>query len=440
MTASIIELNDQEVRLARDNEIVVRSRGAAIVTNSGVEVGSTANQQVHLNPRDSYQKFWYQLNQAALRSPSKSARHHADLAYLHLLQVLTEGGKPEKVVLAIPGGFSKEQLGLLLGIIHACGVEVIAMVDAAVAEAASCAGSGEYCHVEMQKYRTVITHLTVDEQVVRHRLDVLDDIGTEKISRLLVEFIADQFLVQSRFDPLHQANTEQILFNEIPNWIDLLRKRKETDIHIEFRQRRFDARLKRSAVVELLDPVYDEIREQLTRREHCLIGSRLARLPGFNIQDSRMFLLPETAVFEGCRDLLRGTGDASKELRLQTNLPASTEPTIGNVYFATPNRETSDSARIVTHILCKGTAYPVTSASSYFSDVGQVSAVEADNSVFQIWQKGSGLLLRRCHSIRVSKNDTPVDVETTVEVGDRITSDRSKFVFEPIHVVGINAR
>ena len=43
MTASIIELNDQEVRLARDNEIVVRSRGAAIV-----QIFSSRNQSEEL--------------------------------------------------------------------------------------------------------------------------------------------------------------------------------------------------------------------------------------------------------------------------------------------------------------------------------------------------------------------------------------------------------
>jgi hypothetical protein len=439
VTVSIIELNDHEVRVATDDSIVVRSPAAATVTHSTIDVGLAAYHQAHLQPRETYQKFWYELNQTTLRNSSRSARHHADLAYLHLQQILNEAGKPEEVIIAIPGGFSHDQIALLLGIAQACDVNVIGIADAAVAEAASCVAPGKYQHIEMQQYRTVVTNLSVDDVVTRDRLDVLEGIGTANVAKLVAEFIADQFLLQSRFDPLHQANTEQLLFNEIPNWLQLLRDRSEVDLHIDFRRTRFNARIKQSAVIDLLEPMYVEIRERLLDVDCCLIGSRLAKLPGLRTLEREVFFVPESAVFTGCKNIQSPTMEDTSGHHLLTRLPATETPSIGLSNITSMDRESNEPIRRATHILCRSMAFLISPASRYFSQSGKSSTVADEDSMIQIWRDSTTARFRRCNAARIQKNGIPADVETEMALGDRITIDESTLVFEPIHVVSADA-
>ena len=136
MAATIIELNDHELRVAKEGKIIVRSPGCAIVQGTEIKIGDEAYQQAYIQPRNYHNRFWYQLDQSALRRSSKAVRHHADLAFKHLEHVRKAAGSPALVVFAIPGGFSKEQLALLLGIAEACKIKTVAVVDAAIAAAA----------------------------------------------------------------------------------------------------------------------------------------------------------------------------------------------------------------------------------------------------------------------------------------------------------------
>src|SRR3990172_12282752 len=147
MSPYIIELNDSEVRVAAAGRIIVRSPGCAVVRGERVCFGHEALKLAHLHPRETYNRFWAHLSQDALHTPTRRFRHHADLAYAHLLALYEEAGKPDEVIFAVPGSFSNEQLSLLLGIAQACPFKAVGLVDSAVASAAAVAGRGRYAHV-----------------------------------------------------------------------------------------------------------------------------------------------------------------------------------------------------------------------------------------------------------------------------------------------------
>ena len=84
MGVAVIELNDQELRVAQDGNIVVRSPAGAIVQGAEIKIGDAACREAYLHPRDHHNRFWYQLDQSGLPRSSREARHHADLAFKHL--------------------------------------------------------------------------------------------------------------------------------------------------------------------------------------------------------------------------------------------------------------------------------------------------------------------------------------------------------------------
>ena len=97
------------------------SPGLAIVDGNTLEVGHDAARSARLKPRRLHSRFWQSLGTAPLARPFPHHLRAADLAHAHLqsLWALT-GGTAEEVLVAAPGLWSEEQLGLLLGIAGAC--------------------------------------------------------------------------------------------------------------------------------------------------------------------------------------------------------------------------------------------------------------------------------------------------------------------------------
>lgn len=434
MAAAVLELNDYELRLERDAKIVVRSPGCAIVKGTDIEVGEAACQQAHLHPRDYHNRFWYQLNQSALRKSSRAARHHADLAFRHLEHIHKAAGAPEAMVFAIPGGVGKEQLALLLGIADACKIKTIALVDAAVASAADCVAPGSYRHIEIQLHRAVITDVVVDDDVSRGDVEIIEGTGFDKLSARFVAFVADQFLAQSRFDPLHQASTEQVLFNELQSWLKLLHARREIKVHIEYRRTRFEARIARDELIAIAQPTYNEIRDRIATHDVCLIGSRLAALPGFVDTPARQLILPESAVFGGCAELAERSAP-SGGLTLVTRLKASEAPTVAAAGVSPPADQIVAPTTAMTHILCDARAYEIPAAPLYLTAGGVVESSLTGRAVASLHRNAKAVGVASENGARLRLNGLPVGANAEVSAGDEITVEGAAVVYFAISVV-----
>ncbi|MEJ2759969.1 MAG: hypothetical protein P8126_00120, partial [Gammaproteobacteria bacterium] len=216
MAVSVIELNDSEIRVSRDTEIILRTPGYAVLRSDDLVLGEQAERVAHLNPRQTNNRYWSNLNQNALSILSPQARHNADLAYRHLLAIHEQAGKPEEVIFSVPGSYSKEQLSLLLGIVESCPFTAVGLVDSAVAAAAAVAGAGRCVHLDIHLHHTVVTYLEISDTVSRMAVYIVEDCGVTDIHDTCASLIADLFIQQSRFDPQHHGETEQALYDSIP--------------------------------------------------------------------------------------------------------------------------------------------------------------------------------------------------------------------------------
>ena len=414
MSAAIIELNDHEIRLARDTAVLARSPSGAIIRGNTIEVGEQAIAQALLNPREYHNRYWYQLDQAPLRRATRAARHHADLAFRQLEQLYRDAGKPETVVFAVPGGFSKAQLALLLGIVEACHMRAVALVDAAVASAAAQVGPGRYQHIDMQLHRTVVTELNIGATVERGQVDIIDGVGFDKLTDRLVAFVADQFLAQSRFDPLHQAGTEQLLHNEMPLWLDLLNTQREIKVHLDFRGSRFEARIAREEIVGVAEASYRSIHDRLSANATWLASSRLASLP---------------AVFEGAAALAQTETPTASGLSLIASLPASTSPTITSTPRAAASR--AAPSLIATHIVSGARAFPLSADGIYLNTDGSISSTANARTVAQAKLTGNGAVISAENGATVRVNGL-VTADSVFGAGDEITIEGAAPVYLPV--------
>ena len=136
MTVAVLELNDQNLIIQTEDGTQHTEPGFAQLTANGIETGDSARAVAWQQPQHSYNQYWRQFNQLALPSKQRWARHHADIAFAQIKQLVAAVGSPEQLILSVPGSFSDEQLSLLLGLASAVPVEIVAVIDSALASSA----------------------------------------------------------------------------------------------------------------------------------------------------------------------------------------------------------------------------------------------------------------------------------------------------------------
>jgi hypothetical protein len=149
--------------------------------------------------------------------------------------------------------------------------------------------------------------------------------------------IAESFVQQSRFDPLHTAETEQLLFDRLPDWLAQVSAGGRVELQIEHRGLTHSAEVDGLGLVAAAAPVYQRIVGQLRaliRAEDfpaLQLTDRAARLPGFaDMLKARVggdvFLLEPGATARGLLARCRNAESSGEQINLVRTLPWDQAP------------------------------------------------------------------------------------------------------------------
>jgi hypothetical protein len=219
LTTALIEINDSGVDVSIDGARVACSPGYAVLDGSELLIGEAAQTHARLLPRWTNTRFWQQLDTSPLATPSSHIRHHADLVLQHLEVIWQSLPVPaDEAVLAIPGDYSTDQLSLLLGIIKEARIPVVGLVDTALVAAVG--QPHQQClYLDIHLHRITLSHLTIDGNIRRSSTRTVIETGLFTLWDRWANIIASQLIQTSRYDPMHKADSEQLLFDRIPGWI-----------------------------------------------------------------------------------------------------------------------------------------------------------------------------------------------------------------------------
>jgi len=437
MARTILELNDSEIIVARDGKVLVRSPGVAVIENDQIELGEKAARCAHLNPRNTFNRFWSNLNQDRLQISTHQARHHADLAFAHLLSLFEQAGKPDEILLAVPGSFNTEQLSLLVGLAEAGPFSLTGLVDSAVAATASAAGPGTYDHLDIHLHYSVLTTVQVGDHAERVTVKVIDGCGLVSIRDKCAAFIAELFIQQARFDPLHHARTEQALYDQIPQCLAALQTESEILVDVQFEHARHKTRLGREALVNLLAPIYERICNEIDPSHTCLLSKRIAGLPQFSERIADFQILDEQAVFTGCMQLTLSPPVQDSGVNFLTRIRAAAHPV-----FTTPSRPTAQQAREssvhVSHVLIGHRAYPISSTPIYLSDAGEIGLEKAPDALCSVTSNKEQASVAFENGRSAVLNGRPVSGKVNLSAGDTLRFTASALELTGIDVVSRN--
>ena len=439
MTDAVIELNDCDVSVIQSGNIVASSPGVAVLKGDQLELGQAALECAHIDPRNSFSRFWSNLNQDNFKLRTKPARHNADLAYAHLLSLHGMAGVVDEVVFAVPGSFTSGQLSLLLGLVAASPFNVTGLVDSAVAATASSAGAGNYNHLDIHLHHTVVTAVEVSETVNRTAVKAINDVGLLDIHDKCVNHIADLFIQQSRFDPLHHAATEQALYNRLAQCLQELDEEADTIVELEYGNTRYQARVNREHLVDALRPLYNKINAAIDPACVSLMNKRLADLPAFSAHLAaakvRAEVLDERAVFAGCRNCMPESSAEDEGIYFVTQFRAAASPAVNTATQPPADREKLSEPG-PTHLLVDTRAHPLGQAPLYLSAQGVLTESKDRDSLCSLTLEHSVATLAPAREAAVVfVNDRVVTGNAGLRPGDVIGFTGSTHKFTLIRVL-----
>lgn len=396
--SAVLELNDQALSLYQDGRLLASSPGYVLSIGKQPQFGTQAASQSRLHPVSTNNEFWNRLSMSPLSRPVANFRHYADMAHAHLLQLGELADYEGPVVLAVPGNFSREQLGILSGIVRHSPFTVSAMLDSGIAAAASARSSADYLmYLDLQLHQAVFTVMRKEDQrLVRQQVLQIQGAGWDAMSNALVQTVNDEFISQCRFNPQHSAQWEQQLFNELPQWLSALGAgAHEIVVEIKTDKAIHKASVSASGLRESINPALDKLSQQLLQLSDIkaadvplLISSRSASIPGL-VQH-----------FEQQKQIVSGEQLANSCVQLVNDLPLneSAVPYLTSARLQIKTQATESESRTVTatHLLIDGNAWPL-SNQPVFSQQELAALLQKHRPGDVIHHQGKHLQLIRVH-------------------------------------------
>jgi len=454
-----LELIDSGLLLARrrgeTSEVLTEVPGVAVLDDDKTRTGHAAAERVRLAPLLAHTNFWRDLSTEDLTRPSRLARTTADIAFAQADELLSpHKSDGESVLLAVPAGYSREQLPLLLGVINETGVRVSGLVDAALAACSLEPAPARVLHLDLELHQAILTVLEYSggerSGLKRSRYEIALRHGVIDLQQSLMQFIAETFIRKTRFDPLHDASTEQRLLNQLPALFEQLREQEQAVVGMQFGDRPLEVEIERAQVIAALELHYVELLRLVQGARvagmqiQLRLTPRIAAFPGLverfgTLRDCQLQLLPRGAAALGTLQY-EATISRPDSLALVYHLPvaraASGESTAEPEATPTPLRPT--------HLLFQGRAWRI-------SDQPLVIgwSVDAQRRALALPSSAPGVSRAHCTVVRRNGavmiedhstygsyvNEERVAGRTALTVGDRLRLGTPGVTLELIQLV-----
>ncbi len=331
-------LNDAGISVQDADKVYYREPGFALLDDDRLTTGSEAFAQARVKPRRIHNGYWSHLQ----TSPLPDRRFHqlsaADIVSRQLEQIW-QRVSGDGLVVAVPAYMSNTNLSLFLGIAAELQIPIVAMVDSAVAATRREYQGAVPVHVDLSLHSALLTRLSQAGHVQVDRSVVVDECGMAALFDAWIALIAKTFVQQSRFDPLHTAETEQMLLDKLRSWLAAASAATSVILDIEYRGIKHHAELETLELVSTAAPFYHRIVSSLRALYRAdempalQLSDRVARMPGLaDILGARvggdLYLQESGATARGllarCRDMKAGDAAVS----LVRKLPWDQSPVV----------------------------------------------------------------------------------------------------------------
>lgn len=366
MNVAAAHVNDAGITVLDAKRTLYREPGFALLDGDQLITGNEAYAAARIKPRRIQHRYWSELATTPLADQVFGHLSAADLASRQLEQMWRPlASAYDKVIIVAPPTMSNDNLGLLLGIASELKLPVSAMVDSAVAATRREYQNAVPVHIDMSLHATSLTRLGQNGRAQIERVEILESCGIYALFDAWIRVVAEAFVQQSRFDPLHTAHTEQMLLDRLGGWLVAACSNKTVKLAVEYGNLSHEAEIESLELIGAAAPIYQNIAGKLRalyRAEDTpaiQLSDRLARLPGLaDMLKARVggevFLLEPGATARGALARCRDQKDSANGIGLIRQLPWDQTA----VEVEAKHAQEGQSAR-PTHVLFEHMAYRI---------------------------------------------------------------------------------
>jgi hypothetical protein len=264
MTVFAIELNDRAVSLARGGQ-VLSSAPSAVFNGNNANTGGSATGPAGANA-------WRELRSqptttssrhlsAVLTQRNPSARAGMLVAAelkARLAEHPTQDG--ERIWIATPAQAQATGLEALLGVVRGLGMPVDGFIDSAAVTTAALESKRNTIVLELGLHHAAATAVDCEGSQARRRRSVLTERGGFiELYQVWLDLITTTMVKRTRFDPMHDAATEQQLFDAMPSLAREVASAGNTLAVVTKGKERFEVALTRDQFAQAAEPIYRAI-------------------------------------------------------------------------------------------------------------------------------------------------------------------------------------
>jgi len=212
----VIQLDDRAVAFARDGHVLSAAPSAVWDGSTGEPAGTNAWNALRCHPTATSTRHLGAL----LSERSPSDRTVALVAAELVRRLAAQPPTPEeRVWMATPAGVSEHGLSAMLAIASNLSLPVDGLVDASVAAVAALELERSAIVLEIGMHASGATCVDrVGARVRRRRTAITQRGGLIAFYQGWLELVSTTMVKRTRFDPLHDAATEQSLFDSLAGW------------------------------------------------------------------------------------------------------------------------------------------------------------------------------------------------------------------------------
>lgn len=366
-----LELNDRAISLARDGRVLTCAPSAVFDGSpGGPAAGTNAWREIRSRPiATSSRHLGAVLTQRGL-SPRSESLVTAELTTRLNEHPVAHG---ERVWIAAPARAEPNGLERLLAIASHLGLEVDGFIDSAAATAANVGSERNAIVLEFGLHHAAATAVDCEAAHARRRRTVLSERGGYiELQQMWLDLISTTMVKRTRFDPLHDAATEQQLFDALPALTHEVAAAGNTTANVTKGRERFEVALTRDQFVQVADPIYRSVIALLHQLRPAgspvaiIVPAVVAELPGMRELLEQFVGCELVSITDGFAaaatsllDLPERPAEQST-VRLLRRLPLQPTAGIAASVLREELGQRRSGAPVPSHVLFDGRAYSLT--------------------------------------------------------------------------------
>jgi len=290
-----IEINDAGLVVVDENAVLCTEPGFAVVSGTEILTGAAAFAEARLQPRATSYSYWSKLSIEPGSAVVPGRRSTAELAHAQLERLWrTVGEGVDHVIFVVPSTFDFEALGILLGIAEECAIPTAAIVDAAVASSINPYPDQHLVYVDADLHSVYVTPLEQSDRVTAETAATLESMGLSGVMDAFARRIGELFVLATRFDPFHEARTEQQVYDGLSDVLSRLGRDGKATFELTREDESFSIEIEQSQLLGAAQGFYRAVRQLIAQNRQSGTGlvvqlsDRLGALPGINAELARL--------------------------------------------------------------------------------------------------------------------------------------------------------